>query len=98
MQTFKCAKLNITKGRPMSGNTSSESDSPASEALELGAMTREREEDPEDTQTGRDSVQASNKSQADNSKKDVKPKSNIFFKLSIYIFTFTNTLNKRHVL
>ena len=63
----------------------SSSDSPASEAKELEAViSLEREEDVEVTQTGRDSDQSSDKSQDDNSKKpkDVKPKSNIFFKLS----------------
>ena len=69
----------------MSGTTS---DPPASEAIELGAViSSEREEDPEVTQTGRDSDQASDKYQDDNSKKDVKPKSNKYFSncRSIYL-------------
>ena len=63
----------------MSGTSS---DPPASEAIELEAViSLEREEDPEVTDTGRDSDQASEKSQDDNAK-DVKPKSNIFLRLS----------------
>ena len=59
----------------MSGIRSS--DPLASEAIELEAViSSEREEDPEVTQT---ESQASDISQDDNSKKDVKPKS--IFKL-----------------
>ena len=80
----------------MSGISSS--DPPAPEALELEAViiSREREEEPEETQTGRViDHQARDKSQNDNSKKDVKPISNqtefnlmtiqIVLDLSLYI-------------
>ena len=57
----------------MSGTSS---DPPASEAIELEAVISSvREEDPEVTET---ESQANDISQDDNSKKDVKPKSNIF--------------------
>ena len=62
----------------MSGNRSS--DPSASEAIELEAVISSvREEDPEVTKS---ESQANDISQDDNSKKDVKPKSNIFLKLS----------------
>ena len=77
--TFNCAKLNISlKGRDMSGTQSS--DPSASEAIELEAVISSvREEEPEVTET---ESQANDESQDDNSKKDVKPKSNTFLKQS----------------
>ena len=62
----------------MSGTRSS--DPSASEAIELEAVISSvREEDPEVTKT---ESQANDISQDDNSKKDVKPKSNTFLKQS----------------
>ena len=62
----------------MSGTTSS--DPSASEAIELEAViSSQREEFPEVTET---ESQANDESQDDNSKKDVKPKSNTFLKQS----------------
>ena len=62
----------------MSGTQSS--DPSASEAIELEAVISSvREEDPGVTKT---ESQANDKSQDDNSRKDVKPKSNTFLKQS----------------